>query len=164
MVSDRGANIETTNGRKEITPDMLVETSVRHLKPDFLISLSDDPASSCGSKRVKKSVDRNVKWYNDCKEKLLEQQQQQQQSSPCVLPQLIGVVNGGLNPYESKRCIESVMLSTAAAGGSGGFVMGSIGCGETPEERTNIVNHAKSLIDSSRFRLTLNGFVTPSEV
>lgn len=44
MVSDRGVMIETTNGRKEITPDSL-KSAADVLNPNFVISLSDEVSS-----------------------------------------------------------------------------------------------------------------------
>lgn len=191
MVSDRGVMINTTTGRKELNPKLLTETSVKLLKTDFLISLSDDPNSSCGSKRIKKSVDRNVKWLKECNESLShihsdegitadgpEGMNSSSSSSSSNLPRLIGVVNGGLNPYETKRSIDSVMMTPGSDdngamvssspqstnNSAGGVLIGGIGCGESPTDRLSIVQNAMKQLPSHHFRMTLNGFVTPSEV
>lgn len=67
VASDRGLTMETTDGRIEITPDVL-RSGARALKPNLLIAICDDAPSDSGSRRTNKAVVRNSRWLEECSE------------------------------------------------------------------------------------------------
>lgn len=67
VASDRGLTMETTDGRKEITPHVL-RSGARAIKADLMIAICDETSTERGSKRTNKAVIRNNRWLEECSE------------------------------------------------------------------------------------------------
>lgn len=53
---------------EQVTPEAYMDV-IDALRPDIFVPLVDDIPSTSGRKRVKQSVDRSLKWLDECIER-----------------------------------------------------------------------------------------------
>ncbi|KAH9781496.1 Queuine tRNA-ribosyltransferase accessory subunit 2 [Citrus sinensis] len=114
-----GASFETPCGRRLIKPVEYMEM-ITSMKPNLWATLADEVPAWANNKRNKTSVDRTVKWLDECIAR-----------SPAG-GAVFGSIVGGSNIEERKRCAQEIIYA--------GYWIGGFGLGESMEERPSLLN------------------------
>ncbi|KAL9432425.1 hypothetical protein AB3S75_027458 [Citrus x aurantiifolia] len=117
-----GASFETPCGRLLIKPVEYMEM-ITSMKPNLWATLADEVPAWANNKRNKTSVDRTVKWLDECIAR-----------SPAG-GAVFGSIVGGSNIEERKRCAQEVAVRNVS-----GYWIGGFGLGESMEERPSLLN------------------------
>ncbi|KAH9725376.1 Queuine tRNA-ribosyltransferase accessory subunit 2 [Citrus sinensis] len=117
-----GASFETPCGRRLIKPVEYMEM-ITSMKPNLWATLADEVPAWANNKRNKTSVDRTVKWLDECIAR-----------SPAG-GAVFGSIVGGSNIEERKRCAQEVAVRNVS-----GYWIGGFGLGESMEERPSLLN------------------------
>ncbi|KAH0452266.1 hypothetical protein IEQ34_019565 [Dendrobium chrysotoxum] len=141
-----GASFETPGGRRLVKPSDYMEI-ISSLKPDFWASLADEVPAWVSEKRNKASVDRTVRWLDDC----------------IALDKtggsnIFGAIVGGASVDERKRCATEVAKKNVR-----GFYIGGFGLGESMEERPSLLNTVVDSLPEEKPR-QISGLALPEEV
>lgn len=120
---------------------------VSALRPDAWASLADEVPAWVSEKRNKISVDRTVRWLDDC----------------LALDKtggatILGSVVGGSTIEERKRCATEVARRDVL-----GFWIGGFGFGESMEERSALLNAVTDILPKEKVR-HVSGLGLPEEV
>ncbi|KAK8941621.1 hypothetical protein KSP40_PGU020701 [Platanthera guangdongensis] len=118
-----GASFETPGGRWLVKPSSYMDV-ISSLKPDFWASLADEVPAWVSEKRNRASVDRTLRWLDDC----------------IALDKtggnnIFGSIVGGSRVGERKRCATEVAKRNVH-----GFYIGGFGLGESMKERPGLLN------------------------
>ncbi|XP_057984260.1 uncharacterized protein LOC131168665 [Malania oleifera] len=112
-----GASFETTCGRRLVRPAEYMEM-ISSMKPNLWVTLADEVPGWVPEKRNKTSVDRTVRWLDECI-----------MLSPAG-GTIFGAIVGGSNVEERQRCAKEVVRRKVS-----GYWIGGFGLGESMDER-----------------------------
>ncbi|KAK6277035.1 hypothetical protein POUND7_017358 [Theobroma cacao] len=117
-----GASFETPCGRLLIKPVEYMEM-ISSMKPELWATLADEVPAWVSDKRNKTSVDRTIKWLDECIV-----------SSPAG-GAVFGAIVGGSSLEERQRCAQEVARRNVS-----GYWVGGFGLGESMNERPALLN------------------------
>ncbi|KAJ6952418.1 queuine tRNA-ribosyltransferase accessory subunit 2-like [Populus alba x Populus x berolinensis] len=142
-----GASFETPCGRLLIKPAEYMGI-ISSLRPNLWATLADEVPAWVSKKRNKNSVDRTVKWLDEC---------------VALSPAggvAFGAIVGGSDVEERRRCAQEVVKRNVS-----GYWIGGFGFGESTDERPALLSAVTGvaagidLFDSSYiYHLTIGGF------
>ncbi|KAK1288425.1 hypothetical protein QJS10_CPB19g00300 [Acorus calamus] len=141
-----GASFETPCGRRLVKPAEYM-CMISSLKPDMWASLADEVPSWVCDKRNKTSVDRTVRWLDECIDLDTE-----------VGKNILGAIVGGSNVEERKRCATEVARRNVS-----GYWIGGFGLGENFEERPALLSAVTDNLPEEKPR-HVTGLGLPEEV
>ncbi|XP_039125209.1 queuine tRNA-ribosyltransferase accessory subunit 2-like [Dioscorea cayenensis subsp. rotundata] len=141
-----GASFETPTGRRHISPAKYMEL-ISSQKPNLWASLADEVPAWVPEKRNKTSVDRTLRWLDDCLA-----------LDPASGSSMLGSIVGGTSKQERERCATEVSKRNVA-----GFWIGGFGLGENMEERPSLLNAVIDSLPEQKLRM-ISGFGLPEEV
>ncbi|GMH17172.1 hypothetical protein Nepgr_019013 [Nepenthes gracilis] len=140
-----GASFETPCGRFLIKPvEYMKMTS--SLGPNWWVSLSDEVPAWVSEKRNKTSVDRTVRWLDECI--------MSSQTDGAVF----GAIVGGCSVEERKRCAAEVMKHDVS-----GYWIGGFGLGENIDERPALLDAILDIVPEEKPRQVC-GLELPEEI
>ncbi|XP_058729456.1 uncharacterized protein LOC131601608 [Vicia villosa] len=140
-----GATFETPCGRLLVKPkDYLVMISC--MRPNIWATLADEVPAWVSDKRNKTSVDRTLRWLDDCLE-----------LDPAV-GSVFGAIVGGPSLDERKRCTEEVAKRNVA-----GYWIGGFGLGEAIDERPALLRAIVDVLPDEKPRM-ICGLGLPEEI
>ncbi|KAL3507004.1 hypothetical protein ACH5RR_032386 [Cinchona calisaya] len=140
-----GASFETPGGRRLIKPVDYMEL-VSSLKPDFWVTLADEVPAWVSTKRNRTSVDRTLRWMDDCI------------SLNMTGATVFGSIVGGSSVEERQRCTQEVVKRNVS-----GYCIGGFGLGESMEERTALLTAVTDNLPKDMPR-QVSGLGLPEEV
>ncbi|KAL0366546.1 UNVERIFIED_CONTAM: Queuine tRNA-ribosyltransferase accessory subunit [Sesamum radiatum] len=117
-----GASFETPCGRLLIKPVQYMEM-ISSMKPNMWATLADEVPAWVSEKRNRASVDRTVRWLDECI------------TSNVTGGAVFGSIVGGSKIEERKRCAQEVAKRNVS-----GFCIGGFGLGESMDERPALLN------------------------
>ncbi|KAM5574397.1 hypothetical protein ABKV19_013720 [Rosa sericea] len=117
-----GASFETPCGRSLVKPVEYVEL-ISSLKPNIWTALADEVPAWVSDKRNKTSVDRTVRWLDECI--------QLNRAGGSVF----GSIVGGSSVQERERCAQEVASRSVS-----GYWIRGFGLGESMDERPALLN------------------------
>nr|XP_027118088.1 queuine tRNA-ribosyltransferase accessory subunit 2-like isoform X2 [Coffea arabica] len=148
-----GASFQTPGGRLLIKPAEYVEL-VSSMKPDFWVTLADEVPAWVSNKRNRTSVDRTLRWLDDCL------------SLNKTGTTIFGSIVGGSSIEERHRCAQEVAQRNVS-----GYWIGGFGLGESMDERAALLTavtrrYCRELLQALTYltlrmyvyHLTLGGF------
>lgn len=141
-----GASFETPSGRRLVKPSEYVEM-ISSLRPNLWASLADEVPAWVSEKRNKSSVDRTIRWLDDCL-----------YFDKAGGAAILGSVVGGSSIEERKRCATAVASRNVS-----GFWIGGFGLGENMEERPALLNVVTDRLPEEKLRY-VSGLALPEEV
>ncbi|XP_052202464.1 uncharacterized protein LOC127808121 isoform X2 [Diospyros lotus] len=112
-----GASFETPCGRLLIKPSEYMEM-ISSMKPNLWATLADEVPAWVSAKRNKTSVDRTLKWLDDCI------------ALSSTGGAIFGAIVGGSSVEERQRCAQEVAKRNVS-----GYWIGGFGHGESMNER-----------------------------
>ncbi|KAJ1704217.1 hypothetical protein LUZ63_003996 [Rhynchospora breviuscula] len=130
-----GAAFETPSGRRLINPKDYMEI-ISSTRPNLWASLADEVPAWVTEKRNRLSIDRTLKWLDDC----LSLDQEKGVST-------LGAVVGGPNIENRKKCATEVSMRNVS-----GFYLGGFGLGESIEERSALLNAVTDILPEEKIR------------
>ncbi|GJN20277.1 hypothetical protein PR202_gb07633 [Eleusine coracana subsp. coracana] len=131
-----GASFETPSGRRLVKPTDYVEL-ISCMKPNLWASLADEVPAWSSEKRNKISVDRTLRWLDECIA-----------LNKASGMNTLGVVVGGSSIEQRKLCATEVSKRNVS-----GFWIGGFGLGENTEERCSLLNAVTDCLPSDKLRL-----------
>ncbi|KAJ4713774.1 Queuine tRNA-ribosyltransferase accessory subunit 2 [Melia azedarach] len=140
-----GASFETPCGRRLIKPVEYMEM-ITSMRPNVWVTLADEVPAWVSDKRNKTSVDRTLKWLDECIA-----------LSPAG-GAVFGSIVGGSNVEEREQCAQAVAMRNVS-----GYWIGGFGFGESMEERPSLLNAVTDNLPKERPRL-ICGLGLPEEV
>lgn len=140
-----GASFETPCGRRLIKPVEYMEM-ISSMKPSLWATLADEVPAWVSVKRNKASVDRTLRWLDECIT-----------LSPAG-GAVFGAIVGGANVEERQRCAQEV-----AGRNVSGYWIGGFGLGESMDERPALLNAVADILPVERPR-QICGLELPEEV
>ncbi|CBI31361.3 unnamed protein product, partial [Vitis vinifera] len=140
-----GASFETPSGRRLIKPVEYMEM-ISSMKPSLWATLADEVPAWVSAKRNKASVDRTLRWLDECIT-----------LSPAG-GAVFGAIVGGANVEERQRCAQEV-----AGRNVSGYWIGGFGLGESMDERPALLNAVADILPVERPR-QICGLELPEEV
>ncbi|EYU36621.1 hypothetical protein ABFS82_14G285000 [Erythranthe guttata] len=143
-----GASFETPCGRLLIKPVQYMEM-ISSMKPNMWSTLADEVPAWVSEKRNKTSVDRTLRWLDDCIK------------SPFAKNTggaVFGSIVGGSRIDERKRCALEVAKRDVS-----GFCIGGFGLGESMDERPALLNAITECLPEDKPR-QICGLGLPEEV
>ncbi|KAF7836446.1 queuine tRNA-ribosyltransferase accessory subunit 2-like [Senna tora] len=143
--SKLGASFETPCGRLLIKPKDYVEM-ISHMRPNIWAALADEVPAWVSKKRNRTSVDRTVRWLDDCLAL--------NPAGGCVF----GAIVGGPDLEERKRCAEEVAKRNVS-----GYWIGGFGLGDNISERPAILTGIMDILPVEKPRMVC-GLELPEEV
>ncbi|CAI8600570.1 unnamed protein product [Vicia faba] len=140
-----GATFETPCGRLLVKPkDYLVMISC--MRPNIWATLADEVPAWVSDKRNRTSVDRTLRWLDDCLE-----------LDPAV-GSVFGAIVGGPSLDERKRCAEEVAKRNVA-----GYWIGGFSLGEAIDERPALLRAIVDVLPDEKPRM-ICGLGLPEEI
>ncbi|XP_014520974.1 queuine tRNA-ribosyltransferase accessory subunit 2 isoform X3 [Vigna radiata var. radiata] len=140
-----GPSFETPCGRLSINPKDYVEM-ISCMRPNIWATLADEVPAWVSEKRNKTSVDRTVRWLDDCLA-----------LNPAA-GSVFGAVVGGPNFDERKRCALEVAKRNVS-----GYWIGGFGLGERIEERPALLSAIIDVLPDEKPRM-ISGLGLPEEI
>ncbi|WVZ04331.1 hypothetical protein V8G54_025137 [Vigna mungo] len=140
-----GPSFETPCGRLSINPKDYVEM-ISCMRPNIWATLADEVPAWVSEKRNKTSVDRTVRWLDDCLA-----------LNPAA-GSVFGAVVGGPNFDERKRCAMEVAKRNVS-----GYWIGGFGLGERIEERPALLSAIIDVLPDEKPRM-ISGLGLPEEI
>ncbi|KAJ1388020.1 tRNA-guanin [Sesbania bispinosa] len=144
-VTKYGASFETPCGRLLIKPKDYVEM-ISCMRPNIWATLADEVPAWVSDKRNRTSVDRTLRWLDDCLA-----------LNPAV-GSVFGAIVGGLNLDERKRCAEEVAKRNVS-----GYWIGGFGLGEGIDERPALLSTIVDVLPDEKPRM-ICGLGLPEEI
>ncbi|KAL0392401.1 UNVERIFIED_CONTAM: Queuine tRNA-ribosyltransferase accessory subunit [Sesamum radiatum] len=120
-----GASFETPCGRLLIKPAQYMEM-ISSMKPNMWATLADEVPAWVSEKRNRASVDRTVRWLDECITSNV---------ATNTGGAVFGSIVGGSRIEERKRCAQEVVKRNVS-----GFCIGGFGLGESMDERPALLN------------------------
>ncbi|KAL3621579.1 hypothetical protein CASFOL_036491 [Castilleja foliolosa] len=143
-----GASFETPYGRLLINPQKYMEM-IFALKPNMWATLADEVPSWVTEKRNRASVDRTLRWLDDCLKSSFANNTGEA---------VFGTIVGGSKIEERKRCAQEVSKRKVS-----GFCLGGFGLGECMDERPSILSAITEILPDDKPR-QICGLGLPEEV
>ncbi|KAK3027699.1 hypothetical protein RJ639_041409 [Escallonia herrerae] len=140
-----GASFETPSGRRLIKPVEYMEM-ISSMKPNLYSTLADEVPAWVSEKRNKASVDRTVRWLDDCIK------------LSTTGGAVFGSIVGGSSVEERQRCAQEVARRNVS-----GYWIGGFGFGESMDERSAILNVVMDNLPEEKPR-QICGLGLPEEV
>ncbi|CAL1412589.1 unnamed protein product [Linum trigynum] len=140
-----GASFDTPSGRRLIKPVDYMEL-ICSLKPSLWATLADEVPGWVSDHRNKASVDRTVKWLDDCI------------SQSPANGAVFGAIVGGCDKEQRKRCALEVSKRNIS-----GYWIGGFGFGESMDDRPALLNEVTDHLPGEMPRL-ISGLGLPEEV
>ncbi|KAK2433176.1 queuine tRNA-ribosyltransferase catalytic subunit [Trifolium repens] len=140
-----GPTFETPCGRLLIKPKDYVEM-ISCLRPNIWATLADEVPAWVSDKRNRTSVDRTLRWLDDCLA-----------LNPAV-GSVFGAIVGGPSLDERKRCAEEVAKRNVA-----GYWIGGFGLGESMDERPALLRAIVDVLPDEKPRM-ICGLGLPEEI
>ncbi|XP_062077591.1 uncharacterized protein LOC133782340 [Humulus lupulus] len=140
-----GASFETRCGRCLIKPVDYVEM-ISCMRPNVWATLADEVPVWVSEKRNKTSVDRTVKWLDECI------------ALSSAGGAILGSIVGGSDVEERERCAQEVSRRSVS-----GYLIGGFGLGESMEERPALLNAVTNMLQKEKPRFVC-GLGLPEEV
>ncbi|KAK6246663.1 hypothetical protein QUC31_001292 [Theobroma cacao] len=140
-----GASFETPCGRLLIKPVEYMEM-ISSMKPELWATLADEVPAWVSDKRNKTSVDRTIKWLDECIV-----------SSPAG-GAVFGAIVGGSSLEERQRCAQEVARRNVS-----GYWVGGFGLGESMNERPALLNAVIETLPEEKPRF-ICGLGLPEEI
>ncbi|KAM7473026.1 hypothetical protein LguiA_011209 [Lonicera macranthoides] len=140
-----GASFETPSGRRLIKPVEYMEM-ISSMRPNLWATLADEVPAWVSEKRNKTSVDRTVRWLDDCL------------TVGLTGGAVFGSIVGGCSVEERQRCAQEV-----AGRNVSGFWIGGFGLGESMDERPSLLNAVVDNLPEEKPR-QICGLGLPEEV
>ncbi|XP_059277445.1 uncharacterized protein LOC132031480 [Lycium ferocissimum] len=140
-----GASFETPCGRMLIKPAEYMEM-ISSMRPNLWASLADEVPAWASEKRNKASVERTLKWLDECI------------TSSSTDGAVFGSVVGGSRVEERRSCAQEVAKRNVE-----GFWIGGFGLGESMEERNSLLSAVTDSLPEEKPRL-ISGLGLPEEV
>ncbi|XP_048331361.2 uncharacterized protein LOC107421443 isoform X3 [Ziziphus jujuba] len=140
-----GASFETPCGRLLIKPADYVEM-ISSMKPNIWATLADEVPAWVSDKRNKTSVDRTVRWLDECI------------ALSSAGGAVFGSIVGGPSVEERERCTQEVARRNVS-----GYWIGGFGLGESMDERPALLNAVTAILQEEKPRLVC-GLGLPEEV
>ncbi|XP_027118055.1 uncharacterized protein [Coffea arabica] len=140
-----GASFQTPGGRLLIKPAEYVEL-VSSMKPDFWVTLADEVPAWVSDKRNRTSVDRTLRWLDDCL------------SLNKTGTTIFGSIVGGSSIEERHRCAQEVAQRNVS-----GYWIGGFGLGESMDERAALLTAVTDNLPEDMPR-HVSGLGLPEEV
>ncbi|CAL0314715.1 unnamed protein product [Lupinus luteus] len=140
-----GPSFDTPSGRLLVKPKDYVET-ISCMKPNIWSALADEVPAWVSNKRNKSSVDRTLKWLDECL---------------ALNPEtgsIFGAIVGGSNLEERKRCTEEVAKRNVS-----GYWIGGFGLGESMDERPALLSAITDVLPDEKPRM-ICGLGLPEEI
>ncbi|KAL9255055.1 Queuine tRNA-ribosyltransferase accessory subunit 2-like protein [Drosera capensis] len=141
----KGASFETPFGRLLISPAEYMKM-IDSLKPNWWVSLADEVPIGVSEKRHKTSVDRTLRWLDEC----------------ITLSKTdgaaFGAIVGGRFVEECKRCAAEVAKRNVS-----GYWIGGFGLGENVDDRLHLLDTICGFLPEEKPR-QLSGLGSPEEV
>ncbi|KAJ9559832.1 hypothetical protein OSB04_004992 [Centaurea solstitialis] len=116
------------------------------MKPDIWVSLADEVSASVTEKRNKASVDRTIRWLDDCI------------SLKTTDGALFGSIVGGCSIEERQRCAQEVAQRNVS-----GYYIGGFGLGDSIDERSTLLHAVTDCLPKEKPRQVC-GLGLPEEV
>ncbi|EPS65555.1 hypothetical protein M569_09223, partial [Genlisea aurea] len=142
------ASFESPFGRLTVKPSQYVEM-ISSLKPNIWASLPDEAPSSVSEKRTRTSVDRTLKWLDDCLQLNLHSN---------IGGAVFGSIVGGSKSEERRRCAVEVSKRDVS-----GFCIAGFGLGESVDERSAILDAVTESLPEGKPR-HISGLGLPVEI
>ncbi|KAL8144361.1 hypothetical protein V2J09_017393 [Rumex salicifolius] len=139
------ASFETPCGRLSINPSEYIRM-VNSLRPDWWVSLADEVPVSATEKRNKASVDRTVRWLDECI------------TSRETDGAVFGAIVGGSSTKEHKRCANEVVKRNVS-----GYWIGGLGLKETIADHPSLLRDVTDLLPIEKPRQVC-GLAFPDKV
>lgn len=140
-----GASFETPCGRFLVKPLEYMKM-ISSMKPDLWVSLADEVSASVAAKRNKVSVDRTIRWLDDCI------------SLKSTNGALFGSIVGGCSIEERKHCAQEVAKRNVS-----GYYIGGFGLGDSMDERSTLLHAVTDCLPKEKPRQVC-GLGLPEEV
>ncbi|KAE8684440.1 pentatricopeptide repeat-containing protein [Hibiscus syriacus] len=140
-----GASFETPCGRLLIKPAEYMEM-ISSMKPELWATLADEVPAWVSDKRNKTSVDRTIKWLDECIA-----------LSPAS-GAAFGAIVGGSSLEERRRCAQEVATRNVS-----GYWIGGFGLAESMDERPALLNAVTEALPEEKPRL-ICGLGLPEEI
>ncbi|XP_076885383.1 uncharacterized protein LOC143534897 [Bidens hawaiensis] len=140
-----GASFETPCGRFLVKPLDYMKM-ISSMKPDLFVSLADEVPAFVTTKRNKASVDRTIRWLDDC---------------ISLKPKdgaLFGSIVGGCSVEERQRCSQEVAKRNVS-----GYYIGGFGFGDSIDERSIFLHAVTDSLPKEKPRQVC-GLGLPEEV
>lgn len=145
---------ETHTGKVRITPSVFMKF-IEASRPNFFATLSDHVSGFASRSRAHKSVERSLKWIDECirirenftlskdvgnKGNTIIENQNKGSSLPRKLPLIFASIEGGMHPEKRKYYAQEMGKRSVD-----GFLISGLGCGEPPSERCTLI---KTILDN----------------
>lgn len=140
-----GASFQTSCGRHLVKPVEYMEL-ITSMKPDMWATLADEVPAGVSVKRNKTSVDRTLKWLDECIK------------LSSADGAIFGAIVGGSSVEERQKCAREV-----AARNTSGYWIAGFGLGESMDERPALLNAVTDNLPVERPR-QICGLGLPEEV
>ncbi|XP_057436082.1 uncharacterized protein LOC130728592 isoform X2 [Lotus japonicus] len=144
-----GASFETPCGRLLIQPKDYVEM-ISCMRPNIWATLADEVPAWVSDKRNKTSVDRTLRWLDDC----LALNSVKDNATGSIF----GAIVGGSDLDERKRCAEEVAKRNVS-----GYWIGGFGLGERIDERPALLSTIVEVLPDEKPRM-ICGLGLPEEI
>ncbi|KAL8487179.1 hypothetical protein ACS0TY_023734 [Phlomoides rotata] len=143
-----GASFETPCGRLLIKPAQYMEM-ISSLKPNIWATLADEVPAWVSEKRNRTSVDRSLRWLDDCLKSAVAYN---------TGGAVFGSIVGGSKIDERKRCAQEVAKRNVS-----GFCIGGFGLGESIDERPALLSAITECLPEDKPR-QICGLGLPEEI
>ncbi|XP_027355458.1 queuine tRNA-ribosyltransferase accessory subunit 2-like isoform X2 [Abrus precatorius] len=140
-----GASFETPCGRLLIKPKDYVEM-ISCMRPNVWATLADEVPAWVSDKRNITSVDRTLRWLDDCL------------ALDPAAGSIFGAIVGGSNLDERKRCAKEVAKRNVS-----GYWIGGFGLGESIHERSALLSAIIDVLPGEKPRM-ISGLGLPEEI
>ena len=147
-ISDDGVDFRSHVDGAPMRLDPRIATEVQNkLGADIIMAFDQCPPLPADAETVRLAVDRTIRWAKECKSVHARDDQA-----------LFGIVQGGLDMDQRRRCTEQLV-----AIGFDGYAIGGLSVGETHEQMLAVLGPVTSLLpaDSPRY---LMGVGTPRDI
>ncbi|XP_057501819.1 uncharacterized protein LOC130785684 [Actinidia eriantha] len=140
-----GASFETPCGRLLIKPVEYMKM-ISSMNPNLWVTLADEVPAWVSEKRNKTSVDRTLRWLDDCI------------ALNSIGGAVLGAIVGGSSVEERRRCAQEVAKRNVS-----GYWIGGFGLGESMDERSTLLNAVTDNLPEQKPR-KICGLELPEEV
>ncbi|XP_010534982.1 PREDICTED: queuine tRNA-ribosyltransferase accessory subunit 2-like isoform X3 [Tarenaya hassleriana] len=141
-----GASFDTPYGRFLVKPADYVDM-ISSMKPNIWATLADEVPNTVSAKRNKTSVERTLRWLDECIA-----------LSPVGCGAIFGSIVGGDSVEERRRCAQDVANRSLS-----GYWIGGFGLGENTENLAALMNAVTECLPDEKPRL-VSGLGTPEEI
>ncbi len=147
-IGDDGVEFASHIDGKKIYLDAQIATEVQNrLGADIIMCFDECTPFPCEPNRLKKAVERTIRWADICKKSHRNQNQL-----------LFGIVQGGIDTELRSSCAEELTKI-----GFDGFAIGGLSVGEGHDNMIKTVGHTAPLLPQDRPRY-LMGVGTPADI